>query len=108
MEGKYMAKFMWKSVLLVLLLFVGVLMGMQIAEGNMQKMQEGENKVEEASIAEDKQMSHNIDEKAQQIEKIKTFNTFSATGNAISTVVEGGFKSTVDTLLQRVIDLLAK
>jgi Protein of unknown function (DUF3679) len=103
-----MAKFMGTSFLLVVLLFVGVLVGLQLAHGNMKEMQGYEGPVDTVESEESKITSHDLDEKAKKLEEIKTFNTFSEAGNGIANLVESGFESTVDVVLERLIDVLAK
>ncbi|GGE74598.1 DUF3679 domain-containing protein [Priestia taiwanensis] len=105
-----MAKFMGKSILLVLLLFLGVLVGMQLATNNMNDMQGNEIQmnVKEQKEEEKQLTSHQLEEKAKKLEDIQTFNAFSEAGSTVSNLVEGGFESTIDVVLERLVNILAK
>ena len=93
-----MGKFIWKTSLLVLLLFFGVILGMQYANQNMKKMQGYEDpKMSEAFAVQEESkgkinatlLGENIttddmEEKKEEIEDWKAYHALSSAGKGIS------------------------
>jgi Protein of unknown function (DUF3679) len=102
---------MMKSMLVVLILFFGVLFGMQKANEGMKNMKgyddpslysaftvdEGEKGVE-ASVLGQKVTSHDLEEKKKQLEDIEAFNLFSSIGKKLSDGISEIFQSIVSLL----------
>jgi hypothetical protein len=113
-ERSGMAKFIIQFCFAVLLLFFGVLLGMQQANEGMQKMrgyedvslpsvlhlsknQSGEI---EASVFGKKVKVDDLQEKKEKIENIKAFNLFSELGKQ--------FANAVETLMEQLLSFLTK
>ncbi|WP_026693941.1 DUF3679 domain-containing protein [Peribacillus kribbensis] len=104
-----MAKFMLKCILLVSVLFLGVLLGMQQASQAMNKMKgysgtENQNALTVSRTAKGEKRavilggqisSHDIREKKQKLEKMKTYNFFSQGGKTISKNISDGFSKVI-------------
>ncbi|MBM7691824.1 nitrogen fixation protein FixH [Peribacillus deserti] len=109
-----MVKFTGKCFLLMMVLFFGVLIGMQHANQSMKKMKgfddpalysalainETEKGQKEASILGEKVTSHDLKEKKQQLENMKAYNFFSQTGKKVSDGISGGF----NTLMKKIAE----
>ncbi|KMY43707.1 hypothetical protein AC622_05160 [Bacillus sp. FJAT-27916] len=93
-----MGKFIWKTSLLVLLLFFGVILGMQFANQNMKKMQgyedprmyeaftvkkEGEGEIN-ATVLGKEVSTGDIEKKKEEMEEWKAYNALSSAGKGIS------------------------
>lgn len=108
-----MKKFILKTFLLILTLFVGILIGMNKANQGMmdmkgyndqsfqtpvivQKTSEGEV---QATVLGNELPKFNLDDKKEKIEKTKAFNFFSEAGKLLSEIVT--------TIFQTIIDFIA-
>ncbi|WP_409297586.1 YqxA family protein [Peribacillus sp. SCS-26] len=102
-----MVRFSFKVLMLILVLFFGVLLGMQHANQSMKKMKGyddpsldsafsiHENKSgKQASILGETVTGGDLAEKKQKLEEMKAYNFFSQTGRKISEGVSSG----IDTL----------
>ncbi len=102
---------MMKCMLIVLILFFGVLFGMQKANEGMKKMKgyddpslysaftvdEGKSGVE-ASVLGQKVTSHDLEKKKKQLEDMEAFNLFSSIGKKMSDGISGVFQSLINLL----------
>ncbi|WP_455662582.1 DUF3679 domain-containing protein [Pradoshia sp.] len=101
-----MGKFIWKTCLLVLLLFFGVILGMQYANQNMKKMQgyddpkmyeafavekESDGEVK-ATVLGNRVSTGDIEEKKEEMEEWKAYNAVSSVGKGISNACTGVFQ----------------
>jgi len=105
---------MLKSFLLCLVLFIGVIMGMQIANEGIKNMRgyetsetlgafqlsEKEKGELEASILGNKLSSHDLKQKQEQLEQIEAFNFFSELGKWLS--------NTIQTLVSSIIEFVSE
>lgn len=112
---------MMKCFLLVTVLFFGILLGMQQANNGMKEMKGYDDPsfdtvVEvkedhagniEASVLGQKVTNKNIEEKRQRLEKIESFNVFSAIGEKLSAGISFLFVKMIE-LFSVGIDLLLK
>ena len=101
-----MGKFLWKTSLLVLLLFFGVILGMQYANKNMKEMRgyddpkmyeafavEKESEGEINATVLGKEISTaDIEEKKEEMEEWKAYNAISSAGKGISNACTGIFQ----------------
>lgn len=95
-----MTKFFLKCFIITTVLFLGVLIGIQIASNNIAQMtgdsryslsnmlqQEGKTNVAHTNQENDDKeqlTSHNLEEKQKKLEQIETFNLFSQMGSKLS------------------------
>src|SRR3954462_15317408 len=100
-----MVKYMFKCLILIVVLFFGVLIGMQHAGQAMKKMKGFDDPAlysafsvknidkgnKEASILGEKVTSHDLKVKKQELEEMKAYNFFSQTGKKLSKGVSNGF-----------------
>ncbi|KZZ85992.1 DUF3679 domain-containing protein [Bacillus sp. SJS] len=101
-----MGKFMVKSILTAALLFIGVLMGMQLAGNGMKNLQGydnpdmksaftvkngGQNQDIEASVLGQSITSHDLETKRKQLESMEAFNPLSEAAKGISSGIENLF-----------------
>ncbi|HEX7065201.1 MAG TPA: DUF3679 domain-containing protein [Bacillales bacterium] len=101
-----MAKFTIKCLLLASLFFFGVLFGMQQANEGIQEVKGIDHlpKVEESAGS--APASTEIAQKRERLQDIKTFNVFSAVGNAASEAVTGIFRKGVNVAASIIENLL--
>ncbi|PLT30948.1 YqxA family protein [Peribacillus deserti] len=109
-----MVRFTFKFLLLVMVLFFGVLLGMQHANQSMKKMKgfddpalysafsvnETAQGQKEASILGGKVTSHDLQEKKQQLEDMKAYNFFSQTGKKVSQGIASGFSTLMNKIAE--------
>ncbi|WP_164462211.1 DUF3679 domain-containing protein [Bacillus sp. FJAT-42376] len=103
-----MIKFMFTSIFIAALLFLGVLMGMQMAGTGMKNLQGydnpdmksaftlksgGDKQEMEASVLGQSISSHDLEEKRKQIESMDAFNPLSEAAKGISSGIEHLFSS---------------
>ncbi|MFY4774865.1 YqxA family protein [Metabacillus sp. RGM 3146] len=107
-----MGKFAAKCFFISLVLFFGVLLGMQSANNGLQKMKgyqdpalkgafelkENRNKKLEASILGNTINSQDLEGKQKKLEQIKTFNPLSETGRKLTSVIETSLNKAVDSI----------
>ncbi|MBS2969760.1 DUF3679 domain-containing protein [Metabacillus sp. KIGAM252] len=101
-----MGKFMLKTTLFAALLFLGVLMGMQIAGNGMKNLQGYDNpdmksafiiknsrqdQEIEASVLGQSITSHDLETKRKQLESMEAFNPLSEAAKGISSGIENLF-----------------
>jgi hypothetical protein len=108
-----MIKFSMKFFLLFLLLFFGVLLGMQQANEGIREMKgyddpqfsgafhitEGQSGELEAALLGERVTSHDIREKQERLEKMEAFNIFSSLGSK--------FATGISTIFQRLLELIS-
>ena len=107
-----MGKFIWKASLLILLLFFGVILGMQYANQNMKEMQgyddpkmyeaftvekEGDGEINATMLGQDISMA-DIEEKKEEMEEWKAYNVLSSAGKGISNACTGIFQGLADLI----------
>jgi hypothetical protein len=109
-----MVKFTVQFFLAAMILFFGVLLGMQQANEGLQKMRgyddssfpavfhisKGKNGEVEASVLGNKVMAEDLQEKKEKIENMKTFNLFSELGKQFAEVVK--------SLIEQVLSFFGK
>jgi Protein of unknown function (DUF3679) len=109
-----MVKFTVKFFLAVMILFFGVLLGMEQANEGLQKMRgyddsslpsvfhisKGKNGEVEASVLGNKVMAEDLQEKKEKIKNMKTFNLFSELGKQ--------FAGAVRSLMEQVLSFFEK
>jgi hypothetical protein len=109
-----MVKFTVKFFLAVMILFFGVLLGMEQANEGLQKMRgyddsslpsvfhisKAKNGEVEASVLGNKVMAEGLQEKKEKIENMKTFNLFSELGKQ--------FAEAVRSLMEQVLSFFEK
>lgn len=107
-----MAKFTGKCFLISLVLFFGVLLGMQSANNGLQKMKgyqdpslrgafemkENRKKELEASILGNTITSQDLEGKQKKLEQMKTFNPLSETGRKLSSLIENSLNKAADSI----------
>lgn len=101
-----MLRFSFKCFLIVLVLFFGVLLGMQQANTGMKKMKgyndpslynaftvtESDEGDIHASILGETVTSHDLAKKKEKLEEMKAYNFFSSVGKGMSEAVSSVFK----------------
>ncbi|WP_409301783.1 YqxA family protein [Peribacillus sp. SCS-155] len=101
-----MFRFSLKCFGIMLVLFFGILLGMQNANQGMKKMKgyedpalqsafsvkESKTGDMEASVLGEKVTSHDIEKKKQQLEQMKAFNLFSSIGKTFSGVISAAIR----------------
>lgn len=106
-----MTKFLLKCFFITTVLFLGVLLGIQIASNNMVKMT-GDSSYSTANVIkkeksiyageieqiEEKLTSHDLEKKQQKLEKIETFNLFSQIGMKLSDLLNKVFSNLLTQL----------
>lgn len=116
-----MLKFLFQCLALLLVLFLGVLLGMQQANDGLMKMkgykdpafngafdvEKSENGEMEAAVLGNRVTTHNIKEKKEQLEEIKAFNFFSNLGSKISNGVTTAFQVTITFIIDGIDKLLS-
>ncbi len=107
-----MVRFTFKCTLMLLILFLGVLIGMQTANDGIKKMKGYEdptlssafevnqsNQGEmEAAILGEKVTSHDLEKKKEKLEEMKAFNFFSSIGKQLGEVISNIFSSLINKL----------
>ncbi|WP_391560229.1 YqxA family protein [Robertmurraya sp.] len=106
-----MKMFMFKSILLMSLMFVSVLFGMQIANNGIVNMKGFEdpnfkgaftiNEQEEnvqVSVLGNNVDSHDINKKREQLEEMEAYNFFSDLGKTLADIVTGIVDITIDLI----------
>ncbi|RFU61348.1 YqxA family protein [Bacillus sp. V59.32b] len=107
-----MVRFSLKCAGLVLILFFGILVGMQHANQGMKNMKgyddpamssaftvkESNQGDMEAAILGQKVTSHDLEKKKEKLEEMKAFNFFSSIGKKLSEVISAGFQALVQKL----------
>ncbi|MGE7601159.1 YqxA family protein [Peribacillus sp. NPDC097675] len=102
-----MVRFWLKCMGIVLVLFLGVLIGMQQANDGMKKMKgyedpalnsaftinQSEQGEVEADILGQKVTSHDIETKKEKLEEMKAYNFFSSLGKSLGEMVSGAFNA---------------
>ncbi|WP_243290617.1 YqxA family protein [Bacillus sp. FJAT-47783] len=105
-----MAKFMVKSFLICVVMFLGVIFGMQQANEGLKSMrgyetpetlgafhiQEKDEGQLEASILGNTVTSHDLEKKQEQLEKMKAFNFFSELGKWLSDAISSLVNAVID------------
>jgi hypothetical protein len=107
-----MKLFFLKAFVLTCLMFLCVLTGMQLANGGMNKMrgyddpslksaftvkETGEGQMETAILG--KQVSsHDLEQKREQLEKMKVYNLFSATGKKLANGLGSAVEKSLDLI----------
>lgn len=115
-----MPKFMLKCFMLAILVFFGVLLGMQQANEGLKHMKgyddpafEGAFEIEstqeevEASLLGQKVTSHDLAEKQKQLEEMEAFNFFSSLGRGIAEIIGNlftGLMSAAGTGLEKLLE----
>ncbi|MGG7619820.1 YqxA family protein [Robertmurraya sp. GLU-23] len=106
-----MKMFMFKSILLMSLMFVSVLFGMQIANNGIVSMRgfedpdfkgaftisEQEENVQ-VSVLGNNVDSHDINKKREQLEEMEAYNFFSDLGKTLADIVTGIVDITIDLI----------
>lgn len=107
-----MVRFSLKCSGLVLILFFGILVGMQHANQGMKNMKgyddpalnsaftvKGSNQGDmEAAILGGKVTSHDLEKKKEKLEEMKAFNFFSSIGKKLSEAISATFQALVEKL----------
>ncbi|MDQ0218244.1 DUF3679 domain-containing protein [Peribacillus cavernae] len=107
-----MIRFSLKCLGIVLVLFFGILVGMQHANQGMKNMKgyddpalnsaftvkESNRGDMEAAILGQKVTSHDLEKKKQRLEEMKAFNFFSSVGKKLSDVLSAGVQALIETL----------
>ncbi|MFJ7857674.1 YqxA family protein [Peribacillus sp. NPDC097206] len=102
-----MVRFWLKCTGVLLILFLGVLIGMQQANDGMKKMKgyedpalnsaftinQSEQGEMEADILGQKVTSHNIETKKEKLEEMKAYNFFSSLGKSLGETVSAAFNA---------------
>ena len=107
-----MVRFTLKCIFILLVLFLGVLIGMQTANDGIKKMkgyddptlssafevnQTNQGELEAAILGE-KVTSHDIEKKKEKLEEIKAFNFFSSMGKKLGETISNVFNRLIDLL----------
>lgn len=107
-----MVRFTLKCTFILLVLFLGVLIGMQTANDGIKKMkgyddptlssafdvnQTNQGELEAAILGE-KLTSHDIEKKKEKLEEIKAFNFFSSLGKQLGEAISNLFNRLIDLL----------
>lgn len=107
-----MIRFTLKCSFILLVLFLGVLIGMQTANDGIKKMKgyddptissaftvnQSNNGEMEAAILGEKVTSHDIEKKKEKLEKIKAFNFFSSVGKQLGEAISNLFSRLINML----------
>ncbi|MFJ7306925.1 YqxA family protein [Peribacillus frigoritolerans] len=107
-----MVRFWLKCTGIVLVLFLGVLIGMQQANDGMKKMKgyedpslnsafiinQSEQGEMEADILGEKVTSHDLETKKEKLEEMKAFNFFSSIGKTLGETISGAFQALIDMI----------
>ncbi|MCY8946157.1 YqxA family protein [Bacillus atrophaeus] len=103
-----------KCLLIVIVMFLGVLFGMQQANNGMLDMKgyhdpslkgaftltDGENNEKEASILGQTVTTKDLEEKQKELEQVESFNVFSKTGKALSDTVTNTAQAVYNWMLE--------
>lgn len=107
-----MVRFTLKCTFILLVLFLGVLIGMQTANDGIKKMkgyddpslssafevnQTNQGELEAAILGE-KVTSHDIEKKKEKLEEIKAFNLFSSMGKHLGQAISNLFSRLINLL----------
>lgn len=107
-----MIRFALKCTFILLVLFLGVLIGMQAANDGIKKMkgyndptitsafevnQSNQGELE-ASVLGEKVTSHDIEKKKEKLEEIKAFNFFSSVGKQLGESISNLFSHLINML----------
>ncbi len=118
MEVLIVTKFFLKCFFITTVLFLGILVGIQMASNNIVKMTGDEsystatiiknNDVETSEVIneDDKITSHDLQEKQQQLEQIETFNLFSQMGVKLSDALDHLFSNILTKITNSVASVL--
>lgn len=107
-----MIRFALKCTFILLVLFLGVLIGMQTANDGIKKMKgyddptlssafevnQSKQGELEAAILGEKVTSHDIEKKKEKLEEIKAFNFFSSVGKQLGKAISNLFSSLINLL----------
>ncbi|WP_110926925.1 YqxA family protein [Bacillus massiliglaciei] len=107
-----MAKFTLKCTCLILVLFLGIIIGMQQANQGMKKMKgyddpslnsaftvsETDDGEMEAAILGERVTSHDLEKKKEKLEEMKAFNLFSSLGRQLGDAISGAFQKLIDSV----------
>ncbi|OIJ16315.1 hypothetical protein BKP35_04085 [Anaerobacillus arseniciselenatis] len=118
MEVLIVTKFFLKCFFITTILFLGILVGIQMASNNIVKMT-GDESYSTATIIknndvttsevineDDKITSHDLQEKQQQLEQIETFNLFSQMGVKLSDALDHLFSNILTKITNSVASVL--
>lgn len=110
-----MAAYTVKFFLLIVVLFFGVLLGMQLANDGMKQMKgyedpelknaftiQGEGAEKEASILGHDVSSNDFEKKQKELEEVEAFNVVSRTGKAISDGITNAAQSLYELVAKRI------
>ncbi len=113
-----MTKFFLKCFLITTVLFLGILVGIQMASNNIVKMTGDErystatiikpNEVASTEVVEEieKLTSHDLEEKQEKLEQIETFNLFSQMGDKLSDALNKLFSNLLSKITNTVANVL--
>ena len=107
-----MIRFTFKCTLVLLVLFLGILIGMQTANDGIKKMKgyndptltsafevnQSKQGELEASVLGKKVTSHDLEKKKEKLEEMKVFNFFSSVGKTLSEAISNLFSSIINKL----------
>lgn len=107
-----MIRFALRCTFILLVLFLGVLIGMQTANDGIKKMKgyddptlssafevnQSKQGELEAAILGEKVTSHDIEKKKEKLEEIKAFNLFSTVGKQLGQAISNLFTSLINLL----------
>ena len=107
-----MVRFALKCTFILLVLFLGVLIGMQTANDGIKKMKgyddptlssafevnQSNHGEMEAAILGEKVTSHDIEKKKEKLEEIKAFNFFSSVGKQLGEAISKLFNRLINLL----------
>lgn len=107
-----MIRFTFTCTLVLLILFLGILIGMQTANDGIKKMKgyndptltsafevnQSKQGELEASVLGKKVTSHDLEKKKEKLEEMKVFNFFSSVGKTLSAAVSNLFSRIINKL----------
>lgn len=107
-----MVRFWMKCIGILLVLFLGVLVGMQQANEGMKKMKgyedpslnsaftisQTEEGGTEANIMGEKVTSHDLEKKKERLEEMKAFNFFSSIGKSLGETISSAFNALINMI----------
>ena len=107
-----MVRFWMKCIGILLVLFLGVLVGMQQANEGMKKMKgyedpslnsaftisQTEEGGTEAHIMGEKVTSHDLEKKKERLEEMKAFNFFSSIGKSLGEMISSAFQALINMI----------
>jgi hypothetical protein len=107
-----MVRFWLKCTGIILVLFLGVLIGMQQANDGMKKMKgyedpslnsafiinQSDQGEMEADILGEKVTSHDLETKKEMLEEMKAFNFFSSLGKTLGETISAAFQALINMI----------